>query len=430
MASINLAYIGGGSTRAPGTVASYLLQADAFRGSTITLIDQRSDKLELVKRLAERMAAARGADICIRTTTNLEAGLTDADAVLSSFRPGGFEMRHLDESIPLKYGVIGQETQGPGGFFMALRSIRVIKEVTALMAKVAPNATLFNYTNPVNIVAQAVSDYSDVPVVSLCEGPIVFPREIVERVGLDPDKLEATMIGLNHACWSVKHLYEGEDVLPLLAARLEMLRSGGSDAETLRRLELAVAMDALPASYMNYYYYRDEVLKELQAKPTTRAQDIMANVEDYWQHYAEQAEQDNPILEPERSRGGIFELELAVDVMDSFFNDKEEAWTLNVPNQGAIADMPPERIVEVPCVVGRDEITSLVSGSLPAPVRGLVGALGEYQQLAAKAAWEENRHVALQALASNPLIPSLPVARALYAEMSAAQADYLPRGLR
>ena len=430
MASINLAYIGGGSTRAPGTVANYLLQADAFRGATITLIDQRPDTLELVKRLAERMAVARGADICIRTTTNLEAGLTDADAVLSSFRPGGFEMRYLDESIPLKYGVIGQETQGPGGFFMALRSIWVIKEVTALMAKVAPRAVLFNYTNPINIVAQAVSDYSDVPVVSLCEGPIMFPREIIQRLGLDPDKLEATMIGLNHACWSVKHLYEGEDVLPLLKARLEVLRRDGGDMETLRRLELAVAMDALPASYMNYYYYRDEVLRGLQAKPTSRAQDIMADVADYWQHYAEQAEQDDPVLEPERSRGGIFELELAVDVMDSLFNDKGEVWTLNVPNRGAIADMPSTRVVEVPCVVGRDEITPLVSAPLPAPVRGLVGALGEYQQLAARAAWEEDRHLALQALASNPLVPSLPVAKALYAEMSAVQATYLPAGLR
>ena len=430
MASINLAYIGGGSTRAPGTVASYLLQADAFRGSTITLIDQRPDQLELVKRLAERMAAARGADICIRTTTDLEAGLTDADAVLSSFRPGGFEMRDLDESIPLKYGVIGQETQGPGGFFMALRSVRVIKEIVALMAKIAPRAVLFNYTNPVNIVAQAVSDYSDVPVVSLCEGPIVFPREIIERVGLEPDKLEATMIGLNHACWSVKHLYEGEDVLPLLRERLETLRREGSDVETLRRLELAVAMDALPASYMNYYYYRDEVLRELQAKPTTRAQDIMAKVADYWQHYAEQAEQRDPVLDPERSRGGIFELELAVDVMDSFFNDKKEVWTLNVPNHGALSDMPATRVVEVPCVVGKNEITPLVSGTLPAPVRGLVEALGVYQELAARAAWEEDRHVAVQALASNPLVPSLPIARALYAEMSAAQTAYLPAGLR
>ena len=155
----------------------------------------------------------------------------------------------------------------------------------------------------------------------------------------------------------------------------------------------------------------------------------MANVADYWRHYAEQAQRDNPVLEPERSRGGIFELELAVDVMDSFFNDKKEVWTLNVPNQGALSDMPPERVVEVPCVVG-SEIIPLVSGSLPALIGGLVEALGVYQELAARAAWEEDRHVAVQALASNPLVPSLPVAQALYDEMSAAQAAYLPAGLQ
>ena len=431
MASINIAYIGGGSTRAPGTVASYILQGDNFAGSTITLIDKHPDKLELVKRIASRMAAVRGVDIRICTTTDLETGLTGTDAVLSSFRPGGFEMRYLDESIPLKHGVIGQETQGPGGFFMALRSVRVIKEVLTLMEKVAPNAVLFNYTNPVNIVAQAVSDYSDVPVVSLCEGPIVFPQEIVAGAGLDPTKLDATMIGLNHACWSTRHLYDGEDVIPLLEERLEaMQREGSADTETLRRLTLAVTMGSLPASYMNYYYYRDEVLRDLKAKPTTRAQDIMAAVPDYWQHYREQAKAENPVLEPERSRGGIFELELAVDVMDSFFSDKREVWTLNVPNRGAIPDMPPDRVVEVPCVVGKNKVTPLVSGPLPAPVRGLLGALGEYQELAARAAWEEDRRLALQALVSNPLVPSLPVAKALYEQMSAAQADYLPAGLR
>ena len=156
----------------------------------------------------------------------------------------------------------------------------------------------------------------------------------------------------------------------------------------------------------------------------------MAAVPDYWQHYEEQAQQDNPVLEPERSRGGIFELELAVDVMDSFFNDKKEVWTLNVPNRGAIAGMPQGRVVEVPCVVGKNQITPLVSGSLPAPVRGLVGALGEYQELTARAAWEENKHVALQALVSNPLVPSLEIAKELYKEMSIAHADYLPEGLR
>ena len=114
--------------------------------------------------------------------------------------------------------------------------------------------------------------------------------------------------------------------------------------------------------------------------------------------------------------------------MDSHFNDKGEVWTLNVPNRGAIADMPSERIVEVPCVVGK-EITPLVSGSLPASVQGLVGALGAYQALAARAAWEADKHLAVQALVSNPLVPSLRVAKAIYTELSAAQSDYLPASL-
>lgn len=431
MAAINIAYVGGGSTRAPGTVAAYILQAEAFTGSTITLIDPNVEGLDLTRRIAERMAHKRGVDITLRATTNLEEGLRDADAVLSSFRPGGFEARHLDESIPLKYGVIGQETQGPGGFFMALRSVKVVKELTELMQKVAPNAILFNYTNPVNIVSQAVSLYSSVPVVSLCEGPIVFPREIASGAGLEPAKMDARMIGLNHACWSVKQTYDARAAIPVLEQALERLLSENSrDRETIRRLEMAVTLGAIPASYMKYYYYRDELLDELRTKPTTRAQDIMAEVPDYLTHYREQAASDDPTLQAERARGGIFELELAVDVMDSVYNDKGEVWTLNVPNCGAISELPDDRVVEIPCMVKRDAVTPLVSGPLPKAVRALVGALGEYQDLAARAAWEEDRKLALQALVSNPLVTSLPVAKALYDEMAQAHAPYLGTGLR
>ena len=431
MAAINIAYVGGGSTRAPGTVAAYILQGEAFAGSTITLIDPNEEGLELTRRIAQRMAHKRGVDMCLCTTTDLATGLTDADAVLSSFRPGGFEARYLDESIPLKHGVIGQETQGPGGFFMALRSIKVIKELTELMTKVAPNAILYNYTNPVNIVAQAVSLYTDVPVVSLCEGPIVFPEELAAGAGLEPKKINATMMGLNHACWSVDATYDGQDAIAVLERELErMLNENSDDRETIRRLEMAVTLGSIPASYMKYYYYRDEILNELQSKPTTRAQDIMAEVPDYLAHYREQADSDNPTLEPERARGGIFELELAVDVMDSVYNDKGEVWTLNVPNRGALMGMPDERVVEVPCLVTRDAVTPLASGALPRAVRGLVGALGEYQDLTARAAWEEDKRLALQALASNPLVPSLPVAKKLYEEMAQAHAPYLADGLR
>ena len=152
----------------------------------------------------------------VSAATDRRAGLQDCDAILTSYRPGGFEARVLDEKLPLRHGVIGQETQGPGGFFMALRSIAVMQGVLEDMAVACPGARIFNYTNPVNIVAQAVTDHSDVPFVSLCEGPILYPEMIAEAAGLDPAKLDVASVGLNHGSWSVRHTYDGQDVLPLL----------------------------------------------------------------------------------------------------------------------------------------------------------------------------------------------------------------------
>src|ERR687886_2418180 len=168
MARIKLAYIGGGSTRAPGTMASFVAQGENFDGSEIVLVDLDAERLELVKRLADKMARCKGLDLTVPATTDRRAALQDCDAVLTSFRPGGFEARYLDESIPLKHGVIGQETQGPGGFFMALRSVSVMRQVADDLADVAQNARIFNYTNPVNTVAQALTTYTEIPTVSFC----------------------------------------------------------------------------------------------------------------------------------------------------------------------------------------------------------------------------------------------------------------------
>ena len=181
VARLKIAYVGGGSTRAAGTVAGFIAPASAFAGSEIVLIDLDADRLELVRRLAERHGRGRGADLTVTATTDRRAGLDDCDAVLTSYRPGGFEARVLDEKIPLAHGVIGQETQGPGGFFMALRSIHVMQGILADMAAACPGARIFNYTNPVNVVAQAVRDHTDVPFVSLCEGPIDLPRSSSRR---------------------------------------------------------------------------------------------------------------------------------------------------------------------------------------------------------------------------------------------------------
>lgn len=432
MASVKLAYIGGGSTRAPGTVASLLERAEAFAGSEVVLVDLNDEHLSIVKRFSENLAKAKGASITFAATTDRRSGLADCDAVLTAFRPGGFEARVIDERVPLKHDVIGQETQGPGGFFMALRSIHVMKSICKDIEAVCPKATIFNYTNPVNIVSQAVSTNSTIPIASFCEGPIIFPRFLAQAAGLDPKELDVTMVGVNHNCWSVYHRYKGADLIEVVRERCDE-RSGDIGLTKLQQriLQLAATMGAVPSEYFQYYYFGPEILAELKAKPTTRAEDILANVRAYWAHYRAQAASTNPQLDPKCSRGGVHELELAIDAMDAVFNDKGSVLPVNVPNTGhAAAGFDDDVVVELPCHVSKAGFAPIPQPALGPAIRGLVEMLADYQVAAAEAAWREDRNSAIRALMANPLVLSLTKAEAIYNEMSYALAAFLPEGLR
>ncbi len=431
MARIKIAYLGGGSSRAPGTMASFIHHGSEFDGSEFVLIDLDPDHLEVVRAITEKMIANAGLDITVSATTDQRAGLRDVDAVLSSFRPGGFGARALDERIPLKYGVIGQETQGPGGLMMSLRSIQVVKGLCENLADVAPNARIFNYTNPVNIVSQAVADNTDIPIASFCEGPIVFPPVIAKAAGLDPRKLVATMAGVNHNCWSTSATYDGQDAFPILRERWEALKDQPTDnVNGMRALHLAVAMGSIPSDYFNYFYFRDEILREHQLAPRTRSETITASLDGYWAHYREQAASQAPELDPKRSRGGIHELELAIDAISAFYNDTGARLPFNIPNTGGVLPgFDESTVVELWGTVDAKGFHPDPQEPLPHSVLGLTQALAEYQILAARAGWDGDRSDAVRAMAAHPLVPSLPVAEALYDEMAAAQADWLPKRL-
>lgn len=431
MARIKLAYLGGGSSRAAGTMASFMHRGQRFNGSEVVLIDLHQERLDLVRQLAQRMAKHAGLDITVTATTDRLAGLQDCDALLSSFRPGGFEARALDERISIKHGVIGQETQGPGGFFMALRSIAVMQQVASEAVRVCPNVKIFNYTNPVNIVAQALTSYTDIPTISLCEGPWLFPQLVAKAAGLDPAKVRVNMAGINHNCWSTEHTYAGEDLIPHLRAGLQARADDPAlDDDSKLVLRLAVAMERVPSYYFKYYYFRDEILRRQQGEPRTRAEVILAQMPLYWEHYREQAHSDAPILDPARSRGGIHELELAIDAMAAHFNDDRAVLPVNLPNRGGVLPGFEEKlVVEVPTVVDGSGFMPLPQPRLPHTVAGLMHALAEHQMLAAEVAWKGNARDGVRALAAHPLVPSLPVAEELYIEMAHAHAAYLPHRL-
>jgi 6-phospho-beta-glucosidase len=411
-------------------MASFIAQGENFAGSEIVLIDLDQERLDLIRKLARRMAAAKGVDLTVSATTDRRAGLDGCDAVLTSYRPGGFEARVLDEKIPLEHGVIGQETQGPGGFFMALRSIHVMQGILEDIPVACPGARIFNYTNPVNIVAQAVADHSDVPIVSLCEGPIIYPEEAAEAAGLDPARLDVASVGLNHGSWSVRHRYDGQDLIPLLQEAYARRADDPSlRPQTRRMLRLASVMGAVPSEYFQYYYFEDEVLRELSAKPTTRAQDILGWVGGYWEHYREQAASDAPELDPAYSRGGIDELELAIDCMDAVYNDRGETLPVNVPNQGSIPGFADTLVVETLGHCDAQGIRPLPMPGLPAHLLGLVEALAYYQQAAADTAWSGDARDAVRALAAHPLVRSIEKAERIYGELAAAHREHLPARL-
>jgi 6-phospho-beta-glucosidase len=283
----------------------------------------------------------------------------------------------------------------------------------------------------VNIVSEAVTHHTSIPTISLCEGPIYFAPAVARNAGLDPSRLEHLLVGLNHTGWTVRHLYDGTDVMPQIREAAEQRQQSPSgDDRADRMLQLAAAMGALPSSYLYYYYFRDEALEEARRARTTRAQDIMAEVDGYWRHYREQAAADDPQLDPARSRGGILELELAIDVIDAIANDLQTQWPVNVPNAGgALPGFPEDLVVEVPAIVGRGGATPIAVPPLPRPTRGLIESLGEYQALTAEAAWSGTRRDAIAALTAHPLVLSLSKAEAIYDEMAAAHRPWLPERL-
>ncbi|MDH2443211.1 hypothetical protein QDR37_04540 [Amnibacterium sp. CER49] len=431
MARIKLAYVGGGSSRAAGTMASFLHHGAEFDGSEVVLIDLDPDHLEIVRAIAEKTARNAGLDITISATTDQRAGLTDVDAVLTSFRPGGFEMRLQDELIPMRHGVIGQETQGPGGFMMALRSIEITRGILATLDEVAPKARIFNYTNPVNIVSQAVSDNTDTFIYSMCEGAMIFPPPILATAGLDPDRAEILMAGVNHNIWSTTHTYDRADIMPLLDEAWERVKDDPSvDVWDKRMLHLAVAMRSIPSDYFRYYYFAEECFREAQAQRLTRAGAILQDIPNYWKHYEEQAASEDPQLDPARSRGGIHELELAIDVMSAYYNDAPVRLPVNLPNAGgALPGFDEDTVVEVWCDVDGTGAHPIPQNPLPHSVRGITQTLAEYQRLAAIAAWNGTRADAVRALVAHPFVPTLAVAEELYDDLAYANRRYLPERL-
>jgi 6-phospho-beta-glucosidase len=428
---VKIAYIGGGSAYAPGVIRAIIEHKTIFAGSELVLADLEAGNLDVVRRLGEQMVRAASADIGITATTERDTALQGADFVLASFRAGGSASHLSDERIPLKYGVIGEETVGPGGFFLALRNLAVAKQLCAEIERVCPNAWLIIESGPVNIIGEAVSHFTRVRSLALSDdsrrdayrvaGWMGYPREEVEYLGL----------GLNHATWSIRFTIAGMDgVQTMEHAHNRLLANPKVPNKVKRMFRLAARFGRLPSEYMQYYYFPEETLQECLETPVTRAEEIAAELSYLFMHYREQTESAHPRLA--ETRGGSGFGEFAGEVIAAMTTDSGQIAMVNVPNRGTVRGLPPERVTEVPCWLTSQGAAPLALGDLPGELWHLIRNLATYQATTAEVGWKaESRNAALRALATNPLVWQLSTEQleAMYDELAQAHKEWLPPGL-
>lgn len=407
-----IAIIGGGSAYMPGLAFSFARESERFAGASLVLHDIDPEALDVQARLTASILRARAAvPVAVASTTELDRALDGADFVLTTFRPGGLEARHRDESIPPEYGVIGQETTGPGGLAMAWRSIPALLAIAAGMRRAAPGALLLNYTNPVQLVTDALIRHGGVDVLGLCDqhrGEIAFLARVI---GADPHEMETDIWGTNHLTWTRAVRVRGEDVTAQVFERLAALDPAEVDDYWRPVVRLFPLYGLIPSRYLGYYAMHDEALERYRRTGRTRAQEIMDELPGIQASYRDQADSADP-----RPLGGRFSEEhgdFAVGVMAAVLSGEPSRFVVNVPNHGAVDGLPDDAIVEVPCTLRGREIQRHVMGPMPEQVAGLVRQMTAHARLGSEAAVTGDRHLALQALMAHPLVNDIVAAEAM-----------------
>jgi 6-phospho-beta-glucosidase len=417
---LKIAVVGGGSTYTPELVQGFATRQERLPVDELVLLDVDAERLEVVGGLARRMLDRVGWGGRLLLSSRREQAIDGADFVVVQLRVGGQAMRHADETLPLEFGCIGQETTGPGGFAKALRTVPVVLELAEeTERRAAPGAWLVDFTNPVGIVTQALLD-SGRRAVGLCNSAIGFQRSFAAHLGVAADRVELEHVGLNHLTWVRAVGVDGVDRLPeLLDRHGEAIAAGiGLPAALLRTL------GAVPSYYLRYYYATGEVLAEQRRNPS-RAEQVMAIERELLELYRDPALDTKPEL-LER-RGGAFYSEAAAALIASLHAGTGDVQVVDVRNDGALPDLPDDAVVEVPARVDRDGAHPLPLAPLAPELLGLVQQAKAYERLAVRAAVGGDRAAALKALLANPLVREYQVAVPLLDALLARSRPYLPR---
>jgi 6-phospho-beta-glucosidase len=416
---MKVAIIGAGSTYTPELIEG-IARRPELDVSDLALVDIDRPRLDVVGGLAERMLRRADYTGAISLTDDLVAGVDGASFVLIQLRVGGQAARLLDETIPLPFGCIGQETTGPGGFAKALRTVPVVLHIADVVGKhAAPQAWIVDFTNPVGIVTRALLDAGH-RAVGLCNVAIGFERRLAALLGVDHARVRVDQVGLNHLSW-IRAVYLDEvDVLP------QLLADHGADIadEIDLPLDAIQTLGVIPSYYLHYYYCTDSELEHERTSPK-RAEEVAAIEAELLQMYRDPDLAEKPALLEQR--GGAFYSEAAAQLVSSLHSDTGDVQVVDVRNGATITGLAPDDVVEVPCRIDADGAHPLPQPPLAAELLGLIQANTAYEQLTIEAALTGDREVALKALIANPLVRQWEIAVPLLDALLEANRHQLPR---
>jgi 6-phospho-beta-glucosidase len=418
---IKVAVVGGGSTYTPELVEGLANRRARLPIDELVLHDIDATRRDVVGGLAGRMLRRLDWDGRLTLTDDADAAIDGADFVLIQLRIGGQAARLLDETLPLRFGTIGQETTGAGGFAKALRTVPVILELAELVRRrAAPRAWIIDFTNPVGIVSQALADDGH-RALGLCNVAISLQRRIASQLGVEPDKLALEHVGLNHLSWITAARVDGVDRLPELLAR-----DGEGIADDLQLpIERLRELGAVPSYYLRYYYGFETVLAEQRAGHN-RAEEVMELERRLLDMYADPKLDTKPALL--NDRGGAFYSEAAAQLLASLHDGAGDVQVVDVRNADSVPELAPNDVVEVPARIDRDGAHPLRQPPMRPDMLALVRAAKEYERLAIRAARSGDREDARLALEANPLVgPRIGDVNPLLDALLDANRAYLPQ---
>jgi 6-phospho-beta-glucosidase len=429
MSGLKIAVIGAGSTYTPELIEGFIKRKDVLPVSAFYLMDIDERKLNIVGNLAKRMLDEGGVKCEFVLTMDLKIAVENADFVLGQIRVGKLDARIKDEKIPLKYGLIGQETTGIGGFMKALRTIPAIMEITRLMEKYSPDAWLINFSNPSGIISEAVLNHTRIKMIGLCNIPVGYIKWFFEKFPWVSRDAVFDYVGLNHLSWLVGVYDNGSEIFQ------EML-NGNEEFFKLKNIpdlgwdkDLLKAVKGLPCGYLQYYYFRDKQLEHLKLEEKSRGEVCKEIEEELLQMYINPELKEKPAaLE---KRGGAYYSEAAVSLIDAIYNNKNEVHIVNVKNQGVLDFMGYDDVIEIGCNVNREGAAPIPLKSFEnAHIEGMMKMVKSFEKHAVLAGLHGDYQEAIKALLIHPLAGDYDRAKGAFDELLEAHRKDLPQFFR